>query len=274
MIYEPLIVQNIPYRVYVGKMKSFRQHWHSEMELLICKQGSLQVCLEHQTVQLKPGEALLIPGYEAHAIGKAEDDTVRIAVVFGYGLLGKEYHAIRNHFLHIPGDDSVPQPLRQAIDGICAGVASQREWKLRGGLFMLAAYLQELQAQPAPDDEDLQKRVRRLDGIYPVLEHVKENYRQRLTIDQAAELSGYDTTYFCKQFKNITGMSFHRYLNRYRINVACQLLENPSLSVSAIAEMTGFSSAKGFCRSFKEHTGMTATQYQALRPDEKNVSWL
>lgn len=272
MLYEPLIVRDIPYRVYIGKTESFREHWHSEMELLICKTGGLEVCMEHRSVWLNAGDAVLIPGYEAHAIGKTLEDTTRIAVVFGYGLLGNGYHTVRDRSLVIPAAQETQTQLYQAVDAVCAGALSKREWKLRSGLFLLADHLQQ-RTEQTDSVQNVQKRVRRLEGIYPVLEYVKKNYGQRLTIEQAAELSGYDTTYFCKQFKSITGMSFHRYLNRYRINVACQLLEDPALSVSTIAEQTGFSSSKSFCRSFKELTGMTATQYQSLRPEEKTISW-
>ena len=46
------------------------------------------------------------------------------------------------------------------------------------------------------------------------------------------------------------------------------------MSVAAIAEMTGFSSAKLFCRIFKETTNMTTSQYQRLSPEEKKRNWM
>ena len=117
-------------------------------------------------------------------------------------------------------------------------------------------------------------RSTRLDGIYPVLDYVKKHYTEPIDLEAAAALTGYAKTYFCRQFKLITGTSFHRYLNCYRISVACMLLDDNRLSVAQVAERTGFSSAKLLCRTFKEITGMTTTQYQKLPEEQKTIQWM
>ena len=75
--------------------------------------------------------------------------------------------------------------------------------------------------------------------------------------------------YFCKQFRNATGMTFHRYLNYYRISEACRLLSNSKLPLSEVAEQSGFASQKNLSRLFRDIIGITPTQYQRLPPEEK-----
>jgi AraC-like DNA-binding protein len=151
-------------------------------------------------------------------------------------------------------------------------VSADNDWQIRSGLFLLAAALRG-QRNHEKLPEELQNRVQQLDSIYTVLEYVNQHYADKLSVDMAAEIAGYAKTYFCRQFKQATGVSFHRYLNNYRIGVACMLLEDPGLSVAEIAHRTGFSSAKLFCRTFKETTGMTTRQYQKLPPEVKTTHW-
>ena len=278
MFYEPLVVNNIPYRAYIGICKNYRRHWHSELELLICLEGQLQVQTESSQFTLHPGDAIFLPGYEMHMVTSVSEDTRRIAVAFGYALLGKEFLNIQNTCVYLPAAQQPPEA-RQCLDTICrvltqyGCVCPENEWQLRGSLCLLAGFLRTLPPQRSIP-EDMQSRIRRLGSIYDVLEFVGQHYAERITVEEAAAHAGYATTYFCKQFKNIIGMSFHHYLTRYRISTACIFLEDPNIPIHEVAARSGFSSSKLFCRTFKEVTGRTPTQYQSLGPEEKDADWL
>ncbi len=271
MFYEPLVIRDIPYRIYVGKCRSGYLHWHSEMELLICTAGGMTLQLEQQALHLCPGDCAVIPGCEAHAIFPDGESTQRIAIAFGYSLLGADYAAISSRCAMLRTGDVGYESIRVILQAVSGG--QNNDWCIRGGLFFLANALRQGAVTELLPSQERQNRVRRLESIYPILEHIKQNFRERITIEMASQLAGYDTTYFCKQFKSITGISFHQYLNRYRISVACQLLEDTRQPVAEVAEKTGFSSARAFCRSFKEATGMTATAYQALPAEDRRTFW-
>ena len=117
-------------------------------------------------------------------------------------------------------------------------------------------------------------RAQKLARIYPVLDHIKEHYQEPITVEEAAAVTGYTTTYFCRYFKNAVGTSFHQYLNLYRVSMACMILSDHTLSVSEVAKLAGFSSAKLFCRIFKEITGCTTSEYRQLPSDQKKSSWI
>lgn len=278
MIYEPMITGDLPY-FFASLLKSYPSHWHSELELHICTKGSFCLEVEEQTYTLLPGDAMVIPSYTTHAIVSSSPDFGRISITFGYALLGNEFKSIQNAFLHIPlFADQTPEALRQPFTLIIDALAEEgrvtaaNDWQIRSGLFLLATQLRNHRTHEKPSEE-MQNRVQQLDSIYAVLDHVSRHYASKLSVDEAAEIAGYAKTYFCRQFKQATGVSFHRYLNNYRISVACTLLEDPHLSVTDVAHKTGFSSAKLFCRTFKETTGMTTRQYQKLPPEKKNIHW-
>jgi AraC-like DNA-binding protein len=62
--------------------------------------------------------------------------------------------------------------------------------------------------------------------------------------------------------KAIVGTGAKEYITHIRIEKAKSLMENPSLSIADIAEMTGFTSQSYFSTAFKSQTGMTPSQYR------------
>lgn len=278
MVYEPMIIGDIPY-FFTSLLPSYPSHWHSELELHICTRGSFCLELEEQQYTLHAGDAIVIPGYIAHAILSSSPDFGRISLTFGYALLGNEIKSIQHSFFRVSFDDpqtpeEVRRPFLLIIDAFSNSscVTADNDWQIRSGLFLLATLLRSQQTT-AKISEQLQDRVQQLDSIYTVLEYVSQHYADKISVDTAAEIAGYAKTYFCRQFKQATGVSFHRYLNNYRIGAACILLEDSRLSVTEIAQRTGFSSAKLFCRTFKDTTGMTTRQYQNLPPEVKSTHW-
>ena len=64
------------------------------------------------------------------------------------------------------------------------------------------------------------------------------------------------------KMKAIAGTGAKEYITRIRIEKAKKLMENPSLSIADIAEMTGFTSQSYFSTAFKSQTGLTPSQYR------------
>ena len=77
----------------------------------------------------------------------------------------------------------------------------------------------------------------------------------------ASEL-GVSYTTFRRSFKQQTGVSPAHFQNTIRINRACDLLATTELSVSEIAEQTGFESVYYFSRSFKKKTRQTPSAFR------------
>lgn len=63
--------------------------------------------------------------------------------------------------------------------------------------------------------------------------------------------------YLSSIFKQETGMNLNRFIKGYRMDKARELLEYSPKKISQIAREVGFSNNSYFCRSFREHFGMT-----------------
>ncbi|MFD1411013.1 response regulator transcription factor [Lapidilactobacillus gannanensis] len=91
---------------------------------------------------------------------------------------------------------------------------------------------------------------------------VEKKYREALSLSIVADELHLNAVYLGQLFKQDTGRSFSQYLNDYRINVAVDMLRNPSLDVNYIATEVGYQNQSYFYRIFKQQTGMTPLEYR------------
>lgn len=99
-------------------------------------------------------------------------------------------------------------------------------------------------------------------------EMIELNYMNDLNLSQIAEQYHYNLSYLSDLFKTKTGKSFLQYLTDVRMNKAVQLLDETPLSLSDIAELTGFSNASYFSTKFKKVFGISPSEY---RQKDKNI---
>jgi AraC-like DNA-binding protein/ligand-binding sensor protein len=93
-------------------------------------------------------------------------------------------------------------------------------------------------------------------------DYIREHQTEDLSLEQVAKAVNTSTFYFCKRFKQATGLTFTDYLSRLRIEKAKNLLLNPNLRISEIAYEVGFQSLTHFNRVFRKIAGQSPTHYR------------
>ncbi len=91
-----------------------------------------------------------------------------------------------------------------------------------------------------------------------------EHYGEKIRLEQLAQMTGLNKSYFSQLFHKETGMPFGDYLESVRIQNAQRLLRNLNLSMSDIAERVGFSNQNYFTKVFKKQTGLAPSQYRRM----------
>ena len=64
------------------------------------------------------------------------------------------------------------------------------------------------------------------------MEYVQQHYPKKVTLEEAASRSGFNTTYFSEMFKHKTGKGFLDYVTEVRINAAKEMLRNTRKTLS------------------------------------------
>ena len=106
------------------------------------------------------------------------------------------------------------------------------------------------------------EQARFYDPIQPAVEYMHKNYTDvSVTNGVLAEISGISEIYFRKRFQQRFGISPHQYLLDLRISHAKQLLMEGRMTVSQLAEASGFSGVYHFSRTFKNRCGITPSRY-------------
>nr|WP_252198399.1 AraC family transcriptional regulator [Clostridium sp. MCC353] len=63
--------------------------------------------------------------------------------------------------------------------------------------------------------------------------------------------------YLSSVFKEQTGTNFADYLEKIRIDQACELLKNEKMTINEIAQKVGYNSVQSFRRAFKRVKNMS-----------------
>jgi AraC-like DNA-binding protein len=88
------------------------------------------------------------------------------------------------------------------------------------------------------------------------------NAKRRISVSEISRHIGMSKSSFCIFFKKATGKTFVNYLNEYRIETACQLLNTTKNSVSDICYEVGFEDIPYFNRVFKKTKSMSPKEYR------------
>lgn len=91
---------------------------------------------------------------------------------------------------------------------------------------------------------------------------IQNRYTEKLSLQDVAETCYVSQWHLSKLLNKHTGKSFYDILNGIRINHAKALLADPSLRVSDISGMVGYTDIGHFSRLFKKTTGMSANEYR------------
>jgi AraC family transcriptional regulator len=95
-------------------------------------------------------------------------------------------------------------------------------------------------------------------------DYMQAHLGENLSLNEVANDLGMSQYYFCRLFKQSTGVSPHQYLIRQRVEQAKHLLKNPERSITWIALECGFANQSHFAKCFRQHTGMNPNQFRKL----------
>lgn len=96
-----------------------------------------------------------------------------------------------------------------------------------------------------------------------VFNYLYRHFREKVTLKDIAAFVNQDPTALCRSFKKGTDKSIFSCLAEIRIQHACKLLKNSSLTVSQIAYECGYGSLSFFNEQFKQNIHSTPSEYKS-----------
>ena len=98
--------------------------------------------------------------------------------------------------------------------------------------------------------------------ILEIKTYIKEHYNENLDLTEIATRFNFNYHYLSSYFGRYTKEGFSGYINKIRIEKACELLKQGKYSISEISSMIGYSDHSYFCRVFKKQVHETPSEYK------------
>ncbi len=265
MLYQKLLTGETPYHFSCSNVTmggNFPEHRHPEAEFLYCISGGFRITIEKRTYEVVAGQLVLISPMAAHSVDYCSNNVSTALIEVGPMLLHKKFNAFTG--------GGFPSSVR-TLDGSTKGLADLRslieesielkklptehsDLMITGNVYKICAIILSEFTETGRESTVDMKSV---ENVEKALEMIHNRYAEPITVDMAAEITGYGKSNFCKIFKKITGETFHNALNRQRVENACIYLDETTMPISKIATAVGFTEPKAFCRVFKQITGIT-----------------
>ena len=110
-------------------------------------------------------------------------------------------------------------------------------------------------------------------GVNKALAYINGNLTEDFTEADLAATAGMTPSAFSRSFRRHTGMGVVEYVNRLRINLACQMLMNEAeKTVTDICYAVGFNNLSNFNRQFLRRKGMPPSRFRALHEDNRALA--
>ena len=93
-------------------------------------------------------------------------------------------------------------------------------------------------------------------------DYLMNHYRESVDLKILAELVNMAEGSLCRFFKMNVGSSIFEYLNRIKVDFACQLLMNPEMSILEVCLDSGFNNLSHFNKQFRKNMGISPSEYR------------
>ena len=250
-------------------------HWHDEMEIIYIKKGRGIVNVDFKESHVSALTLVFILPGQLHSIEQYEDETMEYEnIIFDYSmLLSKKKDSVYEDFLKplTHGKITVPTVFSQvypyftdlvspidACDEICKTKPQGYQLFIKSMLFQFF-FILDNRCRNLTTPKNNRKAI---DKMKIILKYVENNYANKITISEIADVIGFSESHFMRYFKETMGTSFIEYLKDYRLTMAARLLQSSEDSILNISAEVGFDNLSYFNRSFKARYGITPRQYR------------
>lgn len=249
-------------------------HYHPQLELLLVKNGALEVHIDEQeAVKVDAGEVCIIGANQLHRDRSSSFPCHYIVLQFELEpfldpttmpyvryfseskspLSDTNYIFKENAEVRLATGRLIESLLHEVTD-------KQRGYELAVSMHIKHLLLMMLRADSRNalvQSEDFDRA-----RLHSVLDYVENHLDDRIQVEEVSKLANMSYYYFVKFFKRAIGMSFTEYVNYRKIKWAERILLTKDLSISEVGDQIGMPNMAHFYKMFKKYNDCSPKQYQ------------
>lgn len=238
--------------------------------LVVSARGEASFRLAGQACRLPDGGALLVPpnvAQSAAAVPGSTEMTEAYVVHFVARLCGM---LDAPELLGLPMRFTLTQQrhdrIIEAVTRLITEVASRRPGAALAAngecmivLAMLWRDTVERERHTVPAERS---NLAQLARMAPVFKAIQLRYSQEIRLAELARVVHLHPAHFSRVFRETTGLTPFRYVARYRLSRARELLAGTELTIEEVARRTGHGSASYLTRVFRQEEGMPPGKFR------------
>ncbi len=241
------------FRMNIQRGGSWDFHFHKNLEVLYVIEGMVSCTVGDKTELLHAGEFGMCLSNEIHAggaVGEAffwtcifSEDYVQSFASFTKGKEGDTFKficrdAVKRYFEHVflHTEEKDFYTRKSCLYALC-------------GEYLNCVTLTD-------------KAKNKSEITTAIIDFISQNYKNDIRLADVAALLNYDYHYASRLFHKLFNMSFHDFVNIYRLEKAMELMAQGEKKLLDIAYESGFGSVRTFNSCFKAHYGSNPTEYK------------
>lgn len=258
-----------------GKVEQDCGNWHngrkvSDNIILYCVDGTINMKIENEIFYIQKGDLLLIPKksfykpleggscqyyffhFQATTLSATEDLPDSIAIVphteltAGYAYTcQKSYHSAVKVKIHTKNVSYDIRDIFEKSSNLKPNVSFSDK-------LLLDNFLRELLIHIGKNKLPHCNKY-----FMSILEYISEHFSESLSLSVLSEHFALSQSYICRLFKKELSLKPSEYINRVRISAAKAMLLETDMTITEIAEKSGYSDVYYFSRVFKKIIGMS-----------------
>ena len=237
----------------------FAMHWHDRMELLYVLSGSLELHAQEGKYTVPAGQtAVAAPRQLRGGFAGGEGVVYHVFMFdvekFCNATIAAQKYLVpicegKTGFLRVIDDDG----MREAETRLLAALEDRENHPLLviGIIYELLSILYRFR------NEDIRGLLKQNQAFSEILKYVNDRFAGKLSPKEVSARFGYNETYFCRRFKEITGLTFTGYLLALRMECAQKLLTETQEEIGTIAWKCGYADVSYFSHCFKKQYGVS-----------------
>lgn len=249
---------------YMGR---YPKHWHRSLELFYVSKTGCTVWCNGKTRVLKDDDLVIINSGEPHeCYGFGAGEKAGCSLIISYDLLMEVFPEFDNWYFVVGQKNEAYHKLTQKMLQMLQIYQSNDDWKALQLRSVMYEILYILVKDFKVDKESIiDVKTQKYEERYKrILEYIKKNYTEEITLRDTAEHFGLSQEHFSRSFKNYVGQTFTAYVKSLRVDKARTLLLESNLNIIDIATEVGEPDAKAFIRDFKKEYSVTPHQYRKM----------
>lgn len=248
---------------FYGIMQKFPNHFHEYYVIGFVEEGQRRLLCKNKDYTINPQDLVILNPFDSHTCMQINNEALdwrcinikkEVIQKVTEEIYGEKY--LPSFSKTVLSDTEILILLKELHTMIVLGTGNSKTRKEKFYKIIKKLYDEY-------NGQILEEEIIPAEEIKYLCRYMKNNYRQKLTLDELSEITGQNKFTLLRNFNKVHGLTPYQYLETIRIEKARTYLEE-GYTPAEVALNTGFSDQSHFTRFFKSFIGFTPKQYQKL----------